>query len=173
MVIQYTFSSLGAHMDKKVILNKFIDELNRELNTIAEAAFEAKEAATNPESKAENKYDTRGLEASYLAGAQAKRAKELRQFINQLSRLQLRSYNKLEPIESMAFVEIESEDAEKKYIFIVPKEGGMKIDIEGAAVLMISPESPLGQGLWHKKEGDVFSIKLKGQEKEFEVIQVQ
>ena len=36
------------------------------------------DAATNTESKPENKYDTRALEASYLAGAQQERLNEMK-----------------------------------------------------------------------------------------------
>lgn len=156
-------------MDKKKILQLFIDELNRELTTITEAAFEAREAATNEESKAENKYDTRGLEASYLAGAQAKRAGELRDFINKLSKVNIRDYSDGSPIESTAFVKLEDEDGEEKNIFIVPREGGAKVSLDGVPVLLISPDSPLGKELWQKFVGDTFELPIKGKRKEFEI----
>lgn len=159
-------------MNKSKLLELFIEELNRELTTIAEAAFEAREAATNEESRAENKYDTRGLEASYLAGAQARRASELRDFINQLSKINIRDYSEGDPIESTALVRLEDEDGEEKNVFLVPKEGGAKVILDGTPVLMISPDSPLGQELWQKQTGDSFELPIKGQRKEFEIVSV-
>ena len=47
------------------------------------------EAATNEESKAENKYDTRGLEASYMAQAQSLRVSELKKDHYNLLRMAL------------------------------------------------------------------------------------
>lgn len=157
-------------MDKKKLLDLFIEELNRELTTIADAAFEAHEAATNEESKAENKYDTRGLEASYLAGAQARRASELRNFINQLSKINIRAYAAGDLIEATALVRLQDEEGGEKNIFLVPKEGGAKVILDGTPVLMISPESPLGQEVWQKQTGDSFELLVKGQRKEFEIV---
>ncbi len=157
-------------MDKKKLLELFIGELNRELTTIAEAAFEAHEAATNEESKAENKYDTRGLEASYLAGAQARRASELRDFINQLTKMNIKDYSNGDPIGATALVRLEDERGEEKNVFLVPKEGGAKVFLNGVPILMISPDSPLGQEVWQKQMGDSFDLPVKGQRKEFEIV---
>ena len=64
-------------MDKRKIIEAIRRQLEKDLNVLKEAALIAYEAATNEESKPENEYDTRALEASYIAGAQAKRAGEL------------------------------------------------------------------------------------------------
>jgi transcription elongation GreA/GreB family factor len=160
-------------MRKYEILKLFLDELERELNTLLEAAFQAKEAATSEESKPENKYDTRGLEASYLAGAQAKRATELRDFIDQLKRVALKSFSSSERIETTALVQIASEDGGSKFFFIVPREGGAKIDFAGHSVFVISPESPMGQALWHKHVGDAFEFQVKGENHAYEIVNVE
>ena len=64
-------------MKKQELISAFITQLERDLVTMKEAARNTLQAATHEESKAENEYDTRGLEASYLAGAQSKRAAEI------------------------------------------------------------------------------------------------
>ncbi|MEZ4872724.1 MAG: hypothetical protein R2827_10915 [Bdellovibrionales bacterium] len=51
-------------IEKSRIIQNIVEELKREFHTLAENAMEAREAAISEESKAENKYDTRGLEAS-------------------------------------------------------------------------------------------------------------
>ena len=51
-------------------------EANRKEDAKA-AAKDAKENATGEETKSDGKYDTRAIEAAYLAGAQAKQAEKL------------------------------------------------------------------------------------------------
>ena len=64
-------------MNKKQIIKSFEEQIAQALSVMTQAALHAHEAATHGESKAEDQYDTRGLEASYLAGAQSRRAMEL------------------------------------------------------------------------------------------------
>ena len=53
-------------MDKQSLHQALLMRLRADLELLERAAHTAREAATHEESKAENKYDTRGLEASYL-----------------------------------------------------------------------------------------------------------
>lgn len=54
-------------MNKQDVLQRIIDKLNIDLDIAERAAQTAYETATHEENIAENKYDTLGLEASYLA----------------------------------------------------------------------------------------------------------
>jgi hypothetical protein len=56
---------------KKELLNELLGKMKEELHELEEAAQANKEFATDQEFKAESKYDTRSLEASYLASAEA------------------------------------------------------------------------------------------------------
>ena len=58
-------------MNKRAILKKITDKLIGELEVYFRAAEYARDEATHEQNKAENKYDTRGLEASYLARGQS------------------------------------------------------------------------------------------------------
>src|SRR3954468_24380675 len=62
---------------KRAIVTTLIEKLDTELANMRRAAKDAREAATHEEAKPENDKDTRALEASYLAGAQAARVREL------------------------------------------------------------------------------------------------
>ncbi|NBU22139.1 hypothetical protein EBS43_12140, partial [bacterium] len=68
------FKGVLILIQKSQILASIVQKLNHELQTIELSAQAALEAATHEESKAEDQHDTRGLEASYLARAQASRA---------------------------------------------------------------------------------------------------
>ena len=64
-------------MNKQVLLHLIVAQLKESRDALVRAANAAHEEATHEESTAENKYDTRGLEASYLAEAQSRRVAEV------------------------------------------------------------------------------------------------
>ena len=59
---------------KAALLDRIRKHLSDRLDRLSQAARDAHAAATDPGSKAESKYDTRSLEASYLAMAGMARA---------------------------------------------------------------------------------------------------
>lgn len=60
-----------------MLVAALINELRLRYDRAVSALSGAREAATGADTKAENKYDTRGLEASYLAAGQAEQADDL------------------------------------------------------------------------------------------------
>ena len=85
-------------MNKRALIEKLIAKLENERQTLAAAALSTYEASTHEESKAEDQYDTRGLEASYLAGAQAKRVADVEQVLHSVKHLGFRDYKETEAI---------------------------------------------------------------------------
>jgi hypothetical protein len=78
-------------MNKQTVHQLILDKLRVDLDIAERAAQTAYETATHEENIAENKYDTLGLEASYLAAGQAKRVEEIRQSLALCQNL-MRSY---------------------------------------------------------------------------------
>ena len=66
-------------MDKLLLQQLVLKRLAEDLLQVEQAARVAHEAATHEENIAENKYDTLGLEAAYLAAGQTRRAEAIRQ----------------------------------------------------------------------------------------------
>ena len=64
-------------MNKSDLLTQIIASLHERLEALQNAARASHAEATHESSKPENKYDTRGLEAAYLAGGQARQAREI------------------------------------------------------------------------------------------------
>ena len=62
---------------KSKLLDRIRSELRAHFDRLTGAARDAHAAATDPGSKAESKYDTRNLEASYLAKGQARQVEEV------------------------------------------------------------------------------------------------
>ena len=66
-------------MDKFLLQQQVLERLAEDLLQAEQAVQAAHETATHKENIAENKYDTLGLEAGYLATGQARRAEAIRQ----------------------------------------------------------------------------------------------
>jgi transcription elongation GreA/GreB family factor len=145
-------------MDKQKLVGQILTELTVKYETLCQAAKASHDVATHEDSKAENEYDTRGLEASYLAGAQSKRALELEEAISVYKSLKIKDFGPEDLIDLTALVELESEGRNSFY-FIGPEGGGMKLQQEGKTVVVITPESPLGKNLLEKEIDDEVEIK--------------
>ena len=91
-------------MNKQQFVNKIIELLEQEVLNLSNAAKIAHADATGEESKAENKYDTRGLEASYLAGAQAVMASDSAQNLSCYSNMQISEFTNDSKIALTAFI---------------------------------------------------------------------
>lgn len=144
-------------------------QLEEELRFVEQASKAAHEAATSEESKPENEYDTRALEASYLAEAQAKRALELKRMIAGLRSMP--RTGKSNEIESGCVVELDAEGTSVFYV-VLPFGAGLSATVNGKKVSVVTLESPLGQALAGKKLGDTFEFRRAGTAKEFAVLKV-
>lgn len=160
------------NLDKSKIIKELILKLEDNLEKLILSAKEAHEAATNEESKAENKYDTRGLEASYLAGAQAKRSADLGLAIDQLKKTRLSLFDKDDAIQLTALIKTFLNDENEKIFFILPYGGGQKIIFDHTEIQIITPESPIGQLFIEKHVGDSFQLKQGSGRLEYEIISI-
>ncbi|HEY6226560.1 MAG TPA: transcription elongation factor GreAB [Verrucomicrobiae bacterium] len=142
---------------KHALVRKIIQELEAELERFAKAARASHAEATDPQSKAEHKYDTRGLEAAYLAGGQARKVAELEETIAQFQKLKLIDFTAETPIDYGALVQIEMRGGTSWY-FIGPKAGGLEIVHDKEEITVITPQSPLGEQIFEKKQGDKFKF---------------
>ncbi len=158
-------------MNKEKLLQEIIEQLEKDRVALLEATRATLEAATHEESVAENEYDTRGLEASYLAGAQSKRVAEIEEALSIYKHLNLRSFTKEDTIASTALVELVSE-GKKSYVILMPKAGGMTLHLDGYPVQVVTGTSPLGEALLGLRIGDSALVESGTYEKEYEVLNV-
>ena len=140
-------------MLKKDLIQKFATYLQEELAALIAAAKATYEAATHEESKPENEYDTRGLEASYLAGAQAKRVGEIREVLHQFQTLDFKDFAPTDPVLSTALVDV-AINGKKSTLLFMPKGGGVNLRFDGQAVQIVTPHSLLGEAILGSKVGD-------------------
>ena len=168
VTVEYAHS---FRMNKRALIRKIVAGLAEELEVYFRAAQASRAEATHEQSKAENKYDTRGLEASYLARGQSKQAAEIQNAIAAFEKLDARKFGPDEPIDVGAFVEL-AFDGEKTAYFIGPRAGGTEVLHEKREVLVITPQSPLGEQLLGKKQGDVLKLKLADAQNQYRVTAV-
>jgi transcription elongation GreA/GreB family factor len=156
-------------MDKKKILHDLIQHMEAELPELIAAAKATYEAATHEESKPENEYDTRGLEASYLAGAQSKRVAEIEECLHVFKHIELKNFKPTDGIAATALIEVESE-GKKLFFFLMPKGGGLTQLHEGKSIQVVTPSSPLGESLLSLKVGDAALVEKANDSREYEIL---
>jgi transcription elongation GreA/GreB family factor len=159
-------------MDKFFLQKQVLERLAEDLLQVEQAVRQAHEAATHEENVAENKYDTLGLEAAYLATGQARRAEALRQAMANWRRFHPRPYNASKGIELGALVCLVDSGEKQQLLFLGPNGGSMKLVSGAEPIQVISSETPLGRAMLGKFEGDEVSIQIAQSRQQFEVLRV-
>jgi transcription elongation GreA/GreB family factor len=159
-------------MNKRALIEKIVKQLTSDLEGYMRAARAAHAEATHEQSRAENKYDTRGLEASYLARGQSKQAAEIEAAIEAFGKLDGRAFAPGEPVDLGALVELEGA-GERTIYFIGPKAGGTEVMHQKREVLVITPASPLGEQLMGRKQGESLQMKIAGATNKYLVASVE
>jgi transcription elongation GreA/GreB family factor len=156
-------------MDKSQLHQTIIKALEVVLETSKSAAIQAHEAATNGETVAENKYDTFGLEASYLAAGQSKRVSECEEKIKIFQQLKVQNFKPESLIRLGALVELEDAKSNIKTLFLSPVSGGLKVSFDQFEVTLVTPSAPLGCAMMSQRLGDDISV-LVGNEKQSYIV---
>ena len=159
-------------VDKSALVASLREQIAREIAIMKKAARDAADAATHEEAKPENDKDTRGLEASYLARGQAERVRELERSDNALQFLAIRDPGEGARVALGALVTIDEAGLPATY-FVCPVGGGMRVKTANVDVLVVTPQSPVGQALVGKEVGDVVQVRIRGGTRQLEVVEVR
>ena len=155
-------------IDKKIILEKLIGNLRKELIEVEKAAKSTRDLVTADDLKSEGKYDTRAIEASYLASAQLKRVDEIKADIQMLEETELVNANKLQ-LGSLALLEHNGQD---RYYFLTSTSGGTMLTVEGNTILVISVFSPLGNEALGLQTGESFEVETPKEMRTYKIKKV-
>jgi transcription elongation GreA/GreB family factor len=153
-------------MNKRLVIEAIIAKLQEDLEVLHNAARASHAEATHESSKAENKYDTRGLEAGYLAQGQMKQGKQTEEAILEFQKLPLVDLEPNSVVGIGALVEVESKTGQSLY-FIGPRGGGIEVEVEDRLIVVLTPQAPLGQLMMGKRVGERFLFK-QGKDKGIE-----
>lgn len=146
----------NSFMNKADILEMIRLECRSALKHMQDANSAAVEGATDSESRAETKWDTSGLEASYLARGYARQFEALANQYEQLKSIELKDF-KNKPIGLGALIQCEIEDV-ASWFFLLPYGGGMELRIAGEELTVITPDSPLARELFNRKSGTTYTL---------------
>lgn len=136
-------------MEKKNVLAAIEATLATKIERLARASERARAEATSEDNKAESKYDTRGLEAGYLANGQALEAES--------AAVDLQNYRALfaglaESTEEQAGDGIRRGSLVRvrlgtavSWLFVGLDSGGFEVDVNGVEITVISTGSPLAK----------------------------
>ncbi|GEM_PF-73625 len=152
-----TSSATFFKMNKTDVIQAIIQELEAQLATATAASKQAAETATDEESKAETKWDTQGLEASYLAAGQAEQARVIGEALQTMKRFLDNLQAESEVITAGTLVKCDLNGA-TDWFFVSPVGGGLTVEIEDIMVTVLTPQSPLGSKILRKNVGTVFTL---------------
>jgi transcription elongation GreA/GreB family factor len=129
-----------------------------EVKHAVDASRDAADYATNEESRAESKWDTQGLEASYLAAGQAGQARQWADAVEELQSeredlMQAKEQVSLGALLCCAF------DSGEEYYFFAGVAGGHVVTVDTREVTVISPQSELAHRLLGLRAGDTFELR--------------
>lgn len=158
-------------INKKLLIKTLTERIRLDLELALTAAKNTYADATHEDNKAENKYDTRSLEASYLAGAQAERAVDIRLTLELFENIALRDFDSTGKIALTALVEVELQ-GKSQHVLLMPRGGGMSVSFADHIIQVITPESPLGRALIGRETGEAVEIQAGDGRREYEIISV-
>jgi transcription elongation GreA/GreB family factor len=157
-------------MTKTQLQQHILEQLQCDLLITQQAAKTAYEAATDKANIAENKYDTLGLEASYLATGQARRLTEIQQALAALQQLPTSDFEPQRGIQLGALVLL-ADAEQQRWLLLAPDAAGLKIHTGEREIILITPRSPIGQRLLGLVPGDAFTLQIGNQLQHLEVLQ--
>lgn len=146
---------------KPAILRALLDALRARLERNRSLASHAAASATHDQAKAEDKYDTRGLELTYLAAGATDRVEELRRVLAQYAFWSLPD-TPMTTIVPGALVGLEDDDGREKTVFLAPFGDGESLEVEGASIQAVTLRAPLGAALLGKEQGDEVTVRVAG-----------
>jgi transcription elongation GreA/GreB family factor len=158
---------------KKELIENMIARLEAELAAVVQAAKAAHEAATHESAKPENQYDTRGLEASYLAGAQAARAGEIQTQLALYHQMPTADLPPGSRVAAGALVQLEAvAGGRRSYCLLVPRGGGASLTVDDIAVQAVAPASPMGEVLMGSRAGETIEVESREGAREYRILGV-
>jgi len=158
-------------IDKQALLESLREQVARDLGALIRGQKETRRAAVHEESRAEHAKDTRATEQSYLARGLAERVAEMQHVADQLARLELRHFDRSEPIALTALVELRDlEDDSTELWWLVPGAGGLRLSSGEGSVRTVTPGAPLGRALLGQRVGDEVELASPSGRRALEVL---
>ncbi len=153
---------MAGGIDKKAVVEALRARVVADLDAAITSQRDAQEGATHEEARPEGDKDTRAVEASYVARGLAQRVADLQQAASLLANMIVRRFAGDDGVAVSALVTCEDGEGAESVYFVAPAGGGVKLELGGRAVGVITPGSPLARAMLGKRPGD--ELALRGRE---------
>ena len=163
---------MPADFNKAQLHDLILNALQGLVDNAQAAVDRAYEAATHEENIAENKYDTLGLEASYLTQGQSRRLAQCESDLAAFKALTPRPFSANDPITIGALVQVIDDKNREQAFFLGPSAGGVKVRFQECDVVMITPEAPLGKALLNGAVWDEIAVPISGRVARYEITHI-
>lgn len=145
--------------DKKKLHSLLLEALKANLNATLSAAENAKEGSNHEDAIAKSKYDTHGLELSYFAGSQFERARAVEAKIAILENTFFNEFQPDDEINIGALIQLRNGQKKVQTYLMSDIGAGLDIEYQGEKIIVISPESPLGEAILGLSQGETVDAK--------------
>jgi hypothetical protein len=155
------------NIDKQKILALIIDQLRADLLISEQAVKIARDTATHADCLGSSKYETMGLEASYLAQGQGTRLLDIKRSLIYFKQLTLN-----EPVAVIglsSLIVLDDERGDQQLLWLAADAGGLKVQHAEQIITVITAKSPLGKAMIGKAVGDDFEISIAGKQRYYEI----
>lgn len=161
-------------MNKAAVLQALQARLNADAEALTAAQRATQEGAFHEDNQAEDDKDTRAIEASYLARGLAERVVAAREAAAAAALLRPRTFPEGAAVALTALVELEDLDSEaRSHYFLSTIGGGLKLDVGGESVRILTPASPLGHALVGRRADDEVSFESPQGARTYLVVSVE
>jgi|AntAceMinimDraft_12_1070368.scaffolds.fasta_scaffold12354_2 hypothetical protein len=159
-------------MDKALLLADILAALAIAQTQALNATAEAHRTATHTENVAENKYDTLGLEAAYLAHGQSQRVLTCSADLKAFEHLRPTPWPAASSIDIGALICLNTDAAASRWLYLGPGAGGLRVPFGDLEVVVVTTAAPLGQQLLGRYLGDDISLILADKQQDYVIAQL-
>jgi len=158
------------NIDKQVILALIIEQLRADMAMIEQAVSIARDTAVHADCLGSSKYETMGLEASYLAQGQGVRLLAVERSLAYFNQLTLTESTGVAGLSSV--IVLNDEQGDQQLLWLAADAGGLKVQYGELIITVITTRSPLGKALIGKLADDGIDISIAGKERNYMIASV-
>ena len=160
-------------MDKKKIIEKIIEKLRIDIEELEKNYERVREVVITAPGAMQSASDTTRMTESVIADKLQTTISEKREaiFIFETFFEDETDSNSAQRIQMGSLVKVEN-GGEEQYFFLLPKVGGLKIEIDGKNITTLTLKAPMSQAILDKKIGDKVEINIAGIQRKIEVLEI-
>ncbi|MEW6616930.1 MAG: hypothetical protein AB1333_00740 [Patescibacteria group bacterium] len=159
-------------MDKKALVEKVVEKLQKEVTELEESMMSMKQAAIEAPGAMQSHSDTTKFQMNALKDDVEKQFSTKNRELEILEKFEIMPMSSSQEIKSGSGIKIRDGEKEINYFFL---EGGSGIQVEdesGNIFIVVGENSPMGKILFGKKAGDEIITRFGSKERILHIIEV-